>query len=545
MVTLMNTKMLTRTMIATALSAALTACAVPNQQLVRNVSAKHQEHLESTQRNMDRVREDATAETQDSRPHVPWVAVEPITVKPKLPGTFSRKAVLNEPFEAPIGQILSKIQRIIGMDVRIERDVFERPSEAESDTDSASDDLGSDSAGTEILASGMPSLGDNASSFEQITTSFSHTGTTKTLLDSFAANLQADWRYDPTLNRVVIYRYETATFRLPALPGTYSSVTTVGGGASGATTSSTTFDMSNISAWQGIKDTFEGMLSKDGRMAVSESEGMVVVRDLPDVVERATAYMKKVDDSFRQQVTVDVKVYRVNIEDTDTRGINWDAVFETAKHAASMETSRGDITGLSSFVFGISESHPDSNYAGSDLIIDSLSKLGTVTTVTETAVRTTNHQPAPIRNTRKLGYLESSETTVSDGISTTALTAGEVEVGFNLTVVPHVQENGRDLLMQVSMSLSTLNDLVTFDSGTGSVIQLPDVSTRDLMQKIWLRSGESLVMTGLEQVSANNSREGLLHHEVWGAGGRAETGETTEKLVIVITPSITRIGDRS
>ena len=120
-----------------------------------------------------------------------------------------------------------------------------------------------------------------------------------------------------------------------------------------------------------------------------------------------------------------------------------------------------------------------------------------------------NNQPIPIQAVRREAYLASSSMTTTDTGETSSLTPGEITTGFAMTVIPHILE-GRRVVLQYTVNLSSLDDLAEFSSGDSS-IQLPKVSTRSYSQRMTIKMGQTLVLAGFEQeIDGKDTTGGLL-----------------------------------
>lgn len=479
----------------------------------------------------------------------PWVATKPIPVSNDLPAVFTKKVTINEPFPSPIEQVLGKMAKISGLAMAFESDIVDAGSK-QAAAAAAATLGGMDSSGTSqtpqvIDLSGLGMQGGAAT--KDVRLALSYKGDVKGMLDAAANAMRASWRYEEQTNRIVFFRYLTKTFRLSMVPGaaeSTSSVSTMSGQdtSTGGGQAQSKFG-GNLSVWKSVEDSLKTMLSSQGSSSVSEATGMITVRDVPDVVNRVEEYIKKLNEGFSRQVTVDVKVYRVVNNMNDFRGINWNALFQNAGMNLNIVTPRPDVTGLglSSAIISIPDTAVGDlrHFVGSQAFLDSLSRLGKTSVVTSTSLQTVNNQPAPIRIGRKIAYLkESTQTATANVGATVTLTPGEVDVGFTMQILPHVQENGRDMLMQIMMTLSNLDALESFSSG-GSTIQLPQISSRDFMQRIWLSSGQALILAGFEEVESRDTKSGLVDAQAWPLGGSKDTQSNKESIVVVITPIVT------
>jgi hypothetical protein len=173
-------------------------------------------------------------------------------------------------------------------------------------------------------------------------------------------------------------------------------------------------------------------------------------------------------------------------------------------------------------------------------LISALSEFGKVNTAYSAVLTTTHRQPVPLGVTSKEGYLKSvtAGTVSSTGANTGAtLTADTITTGFSMLLTPTLLDSGRILLESV-LSVSALRELKEFASGEGSLrnsVQLPAVDDFTTLQRLSVRAGETLVMTGFE-------REILLRDErdvVRGALPVSQRAKASrQSTVIVITPRL-------
>jgi len=488
----------------------------------------------------------------------PWVSTKAISIKSKLPSQLDKKVTINEPYPSPLAQVLGKMTQITGLAITYENDIVDggksgavSPAAAQAISTLG----GMDSA----MAKGSPQVVDlsglsmqGGSAPPEVKLALSYQGSVSGMLDAAANAMRASWRYEEHANRVVFYRYTTKTFRVAMVPGTTensSSITTKSGQDSATGGGETTSKFGGtMSVWKAIDDSIKTMISSKGSYTVSEATGMVTVRDVPDVVSRVESYINNMNDGFSRQVTVDVRVYRIENNIEDIRGINWNLLFQSAGMNLNVLTPQLDITGLglSSTVISIPDTAVGGarSWVGSEAFLASLSKLGRTSLETSTSLQTVNNQPAPLRIGKKIAYLKETTSTQTANVgSQVTLTPGEVDVGFNMQILPNVQDNGRDMLMQIMITLSQLDSLKEFGVGTNK-IQLPQVSSRDFMQRVWLSSGQSLILSGYESNQTGNNKAGQVDAQAWLLGGNSNMSIQKESIVIVITPVVTATKNR-
>lgn len=383
--------------------------------------------------------------------------------------------------------------------------------------------------------------------------SISYSGSVSGFLDVVAANYGIFWKAEGANIRLLLT--DSRTFRIKALPGETQLASTIGstsnssnaggGTTGGASTSSGTssntagISFTGLSVWTGIETGIKQLLTPvSGKVAVSPSTGTVSVTDTPQVLERVAQFVKEQNISLSRQVAVNVRVLSIELNDNENYGINWNAVYNSLAENATFKFNSAFPTATGAANFVLQTATPSTNNwgAASGAIISALSTQGRVSELTSATLVTMNNQPAPVNVGRQVSYLASSATTVTASAgSTTSLTPGQVQTGFSMVLVPHIID-GKELLMQSSVNLSSLINLATVTSG-GSSIQSPDLSTSNFIQRVRMTSGDTLVVAGFDQdnLSAVSNGVGSARNSLFG--NQAATGKRT-MLVVLIQPTV-------
>jgi type IVB pilus formation R64 PilN family outer membrane protein len=386
--------------------------------------------------------------------------------------------------------------------------------------------------------------------------STSYSGAVSGFLDMVAANYGIFWKMEGRGVRFLLN--ESRTFRIKALPGdtqltslvtiASNSSGTSGSGASGSATTSTStatgtnaagVTFSGLSVWGGIESSVRQLLTPlTGRVAVSPSTGTISVTDTPRVLERVEQFIKDQNASLSRQVAVNVRVLSVEVSDSEDYGINWNAVYNNLSSNVAFKISSTMPVSSDAAQFVLQTSTPSGNSwgAASGAIISALSTQGRVSELTSANLVTLNNQPAPVNIGRQVSYLASSSTTLtSTAGSTTSLQAGQVQTGFSMVLLPHIVD-GKEVLLQASVNLSSLLGLPTITSG-GSSIQSPDVSTSNFIQRVRINSGDTLVIAGFDQEKLSAVAAGVGNADNAAMGSRRTSGKRNI-LVIIIQPTV-------
>ena len=377
------------------------------------------------------------------------------------------------------------------------------------------------------------------------------------LLDVVTSRLGLSWRYEKGVIR--IFYLDTRVFQITAIPSqtrVNSVVTTEsslssgsGGGASGMGGSSGLVEMgggSNQSTevairtniMEDIKNTLENMLTPMGKLSISFSTGSVSVTDTPEVLDQIQVYLDKENASLRRMVRINVDMLVVTLDESDRFGIDWNLVYNqiSGKYGASLISNVASSPDSVMTSFGVLDT-ANSNFSGTKLLFDALSAQGSVSVVTTPTINTLNLQPAPIQIAEQQYYVQSSSSTVVPDVGVeSSLELGSITTGFNASVLPFIID-GDNLILQFSASISPRAKLREITSGN-ALVEAPETSSRTFSQQVALRSGQTMVLSGYEQVSDTGNLSGMGDPSFMLAGGSTSRRSTREVLVILITPVI-------
>ncbi|EIR3570376.1 PilN family type IVB pilus formation outer membrane protein [Salmonella enterica] len=377
------------------------------------------------------------------------------------------------------------------------------------------------------------------------------------LLDNITARTGLSWRTDH--GAVVFYLTETRTFQFAFLntrvnsnasvsSGSTSSMGTSGGSGGGdnsvsgdSSSSQKTTTLQDRDAYEDIRKTMETILTPEkGRYWLSESTGVLAVTDTPQVLETVSHYVDEQNREMNRQVQLSVKVLSVSNTRNEQFGIDWSLVYKSLQQVgATLNNAGGDIAGATSAGVSILDTATGSaaRFSGSSLLIKALSEQGDISVVTSQDSTVTNLTPVPIQMADQTVYVAGSATTTTTDVgATTTLTPGMITTGFNMTLLPLIRQAG-DVQLQVNFNLSDPPAIRSFTSKDGnSYIEMPYTKLRSLSQKVNLRAGQSLVLTGFSQDNTSVRKSGTFTpgNFLFGGGRKGEHGRST--LVIIITP---------
>jgi type IVB pilus formation R64 PilN family outer membrane protein len=368
------------------------------------------------------------------------------------------------------------------------------------------------------------------------------------LLDVVAASLGLSWKYSD--GEINLYYLDSRTFYIYAIPSetemksvVQSGVdaglkgdSQVGGESSDGKSSQTTSISLKSSMVQDIGKSIESMLTPGfGRLSASRATGTITVTDTPEVLNRIERYIDAENRSITKQVLLNVKVITVALNDRNQFDINWNLIYQTKRLGAAF---KGPMSGIEAGAgLNTTVNILDGHFNTSSLLLDALATQGEVSLITSPSVTTLNLQPVPVQVATETSYLARVENNSTSGVGqTSSLIPGTVTSGFNMNLLPFVMPDNQ-LLLQYSINLSELKNIKSISSGDNQ-IQIPEIDNRIFSQKVRLKSGQTLVLSGFEQTNTTSNRKGTGMASNWLLGGGVSTENKRNIIVIMITPLV-------
>lgn len=300
------------------------------------------------------------------------------------------------------------------------------------------------------------------------------------------------------------------------------------------------------SIWKDIEKTIESLLSPDGAMTVSPSLTSVTVRDRPSHLESITNFLDQVNKRLSQQVLIKITVLEIQLSKDYAHGIDWQSAMKAVAHWGKVRfDATGKIMLNTMDIFPLDKRNNANTIQpiltgkkgsnSTNLLIRALEEQGDVSISTRPTVVTLNNQVAQVKITNEKGYLAKSEVSTNGTTTTTAVTPGLVSSGMTLYLLPKIFNN--QIYLQLSTSLSQLNDLeqheVTSGTGASVTLQTPIVASKNFNQRVIIRSGDTLILSGFKQV--NTSRDSMALFGVDLLAGKTAASAVTET-VMLVTP---------
>ncbi|HDR9034172.1 TPA: PilN family type IVB pilus formation outer membrane protein [Burkholderia vietnamiensis] len=416
------------------------------------------------------------------------------------------------------------------------------------------------------LAAGLSSASYGGRS-DETKYNMNYVGTLQGFLELTCAKGGLSWDYHDGV--ITIRRFVTKVLSLKALPGSSGFDASLGregqtqtgtqGGAQGGTSqnsggysSNTKIKMdSAYSVWTSVEGQIKAVKTPPGRYWISEATGTITVTDTKAAVDEISRIIDHENGLLTRQIVMRVEVLSVKLTSGQQYGIDWNVVFNKVTNMVPWALSFTSPTSLVSTTAGslgasvlTPTSGSPSAWSGSKAMFNALQDYGRVKVVTTANAMTVNRQPVPVAITQQTGYLAEITPAPAGATGnvggTPGLTPGTVTTGFMLNLLPTILDSN-SILLQFSMGISSLDSLDKQTSGSGSnqnSIQTPTISSTDFLQKVALRPGDTLVLSGYEREQGQYDKRTLTDKAPVGLGGSFNGSTNREAVVILVTPVV-------
>ena len=236
-----------------------------------------------------------------------------------------------------------------------------------------------------------------------------------------------------------------------------------------------------------VKEILSEHKSENGKITVLKDRDLLVVEDVSESIGRIEHLLKEIDKP-PQQILIEAKILEIDLDDTETFGLDWTRMFNAAGGTISFgmqgfasKTARGFVAQL-----------PD----GDDInfVLNLLSEKGRVHTLSTPKLLALENQEAEVIIGDRQGY---AVTTTINQVTSESIEF--LESGIILKVIPSVDEQGK-ILMRIHPEVST---------GTISLAGIPSQSTTEVTTDLLAKDGQPIFIGGLIKNTTNRKREGL------------------------------------
>lgn len=467
-----------------------------------------------------------------------------------LPDFFESKITFHQKDLVSFNEIISNIGVEVGTRVELTPDAIDYI-RGLSGGGGGQKDSGGEQPNGEVVSVGvlMDSAGQGLVGSDLLYSLY-HDGTVASLMDIITAKANLFWKWEN--NRISIFRHETKHYTFDGEPTTTKFEAKVASSnktsdANGGLSSShgTSFSADNGSIYEDIKQSIDAMVSSDGKFSISKQTGTITVTDTPTVLAKIDNYIEEINDVVNKRLLIKTEVYEVVSDENGDFGIDWDMVWSgSSKYGFDFGSALQEGT-TPNMKFGLLPGN--GVFSGTQAFISALNKATDYSLVTTSTNYTTNGQPVPVQIANEKHYIKSVTTQTensgnADSASNTRyqIEPGVVQSGFTMTINPRIDSEG-DVAMQFAVDMSQLNSLDERqfgEEGSQFVIQQPDKTSKNFVQRVSVGSGKTIMINGFERAQNDSSTTSIGSKKTWLAGGKRSGGKTKVMTVILVTPYI-------
>jgi type IV pilus assembly protein PilQ len=292
---------------------------------------------------------------------------------------------------------------------------------------------------------------------------------------------------------------------------------------------------------------YKGRYESRGRVSIDKRNNVVILTDVPSVIERARATVLKIDQLV-PQVLIEARIVEASTDFTREIGLSWGMTtgIQSNDPRAGIGPQRGfDLFG-GTYGWDTAVNHPFSSgtpmqigfniarIAGSPFGLNArlraLEVNGTGKIISSPKVLSRDNQEAIITQGREYPYFEESE---SGGT-----TVKFKKVELKLTVLPNITPDNR---IAIKLKIEK-KDVLSF------VANVPILSSREAESEFLMNDGDTLVIGGIHKVTNRLSESGfpwLSKIPLLGWLFKTKNKELDkEELLIFITPKIMTLEQR-
>ena len=392
-------------------------------------------------------------------------------------------------------------------------------------------------------------------------------GSLEGYLDLITDQLSLSWEYRDGV--VVIERLRTEFFEIAALEsetdyhlglsGADQANATSSGNGGGGTNS--TASSSNEVNEHGKSNVIGSILAAIGQIIKdvpgssvvrSDGSGRIAVTTTKETLSKVRDFVRVENESLLRQAQVQFDVYSVTRNESDERGIEWNAVLSalggaytgsfgsptTLASATAANIGFSILTPTRSGVANTTTTH----FGGSNAILKLLSEFGVSTQHREVSLLALNRTWDRKSSLGGRAYVSATipGAASTTGVGAPGLVTSTVTTGDRYLAQPFILDNNT-VVLKFGIGLSSLVNLVNFTSGTGTsqqTVQTPETTAINDQSTVALKAGQILVITGLSRLVSSDDRRTLTDDAPIGLGGSKTQSRMREDFVIFVRPTI-------
>lgn len=268
-----------------------------------------------------------------------------------------------------------------------------------------------------------------------------------------------------------------------------------------------------------IETILQEYVSEFGSIKALQDNGLLVVEDLPQFLDRLEALLEEIDREPKQ-IMIEAKILEISLTDNQSYGLDWSKLFSSTDGGGAL-----GVTGLANTVSpGLFAQYTNSDV---DLVLNALKERGRLRTISTPKLLAMEGLEAETVVGTEIGY---KVTTTINQVSTESIEF--LESGIILKVTPTVDRSGR-IMLDIFPEVSSAS---VSDDG------IPSKATTQVSTRMLVPDGRTVFLGGLIRHQVNNSREGVPGLGdlpiIGGLFSNRSKSITSTEIVVLITPRI-------
>jgi len=334
-------------------------------------------------------------------------------------------------------------------------------------------------------------------------------------------------------------------------------------GASGDSSTTVTNDTEN-NFWESLEANLDLLASREGVKGVvisNREAGIISIRTTSAAHEDIQRFVDQVTRSARQQVLIEATVVEVTLNDDFQAGVDWARIangdgWSIGQDLLSSATDLGSLPSITPPAAGVGpvveasylNVNSDRTITGA---IKALDAFGEVSVMSSPKIMALNNQTSILKVADNRVYFEIEATSNTTGGTTAVVTQTfnttlkTVPVGFVMNVTPFISADDEVILNirpTITKILRFVNDPNPTLAAAGVVSPIPEIQVREMESVLRVASGNTAVIGGLMQDSADTTDSGIPGlHDAKGIGiafGTKTRSYQKTELVIFLRPRV-------
>lgn len=298
------------------------------------------------------------------------------------------------------------------------------------------------------------------------------------------------------------------------------------------------YSLDEINFWADIESKLHIMLdTKLGdKFMIDKGAGLIAVWTTKQKMQEVSQFLQSLEHKMNMQVAIDVEILSLTHYQTNSIGIDWQAIFSILNPTQSnLNLSFGSSGAMLTL---------GNNNADLQSIFNLLRTYGDLRSLSNPKIMALNNQPALIsvgsvlRYTQNLVYQSNNTNTT---IQNTSTQYPSVFAGILLDITPSISEDS--VILRINPSITKTKD-PDMENAAQALNAPPNLSTNQLSSIVKLKDGERVIIGGLLSNVVQNTTQAIpkigetrgLRH-IFGKQSKAQR---SEELIIIITPHIIR-----